>query len=127
MGVTGDVRFSGYRDDIPRLTQATDALAVTSIAVEAQSRAVPQAFASRTPVVASNVGGVSELVTAGETGWLAPIGDSNAYAESLIEILHNAELTNKVVDRARHMAEAHLSLDGKMETTISIYSAEIDT
>ena len=71
LGLVDHVVFTGYRDDVPRLAQASDALVVTS-RIEAQSRTVPQAFARAGPVVASRVGGFAELVAPAERGWRAP-------------------------------------------------------
>lgn len=120
-GLEGAVAFAGYRDDIVRLTQAADALAVTSIAVEGQSRAVPQAFASLTPVVASRVGGIPELVTAGETGWLVEPGDAGGLADALAELLADGERARAVAERARRFAEANLTMDAKMAETLRVY------
>lgn len=120
------VRFAGYRDDVPRLTQGCDAQVITSISVEAQSRTVPQAFASRTPVVASRVGGIAELVDHGKTGWLVPPQDVSAYADALIRLLENSSQTASVVEEARHFAERHLRMDQKMVQTLDLYRQLID-
>ena len=81
-------------EDIPRLTQACDAQVITSISVEAQST-VPQAFASMTPVVASRVGGIEELVADQKTGILVGIGDVLAYASALTDVLDNGTRRTK--------------------------------
>ncbi|MDP6429400.1 MAG: glycosyltransferase family 4 protein [Rhodospirillales bacterium] len=121
LGVTGDIRFAGYRNDVARLTQGADILAITSIAVEAQSRAALQAFASLTPVVASRIGGVGELVRAGETGWLVPPGDAIAYADAFCEILDGPEAAASITAGARQLAEASLRIDAKMAETLALY------
>ena len=124
-GLQDSVVFTGYRDDVARLTRASDALCVTSVAVEGQSRAVPQAFACETPVVASRIGGVPELVAPGETGWLVEPGDAAGYADALLEIFDDPEGARAVTTRARAFAEAHLTLDAKMAETLAIYDSEI--
>ena len=121
LGVREQIRFTGYRDDIPRLTQACDAQVITSISVEAQSRAVPQAFASMTPVVASRVGGIEELVKDRYYGRLVGIKDVTAYADALIDILDNHEETRLMVNAARKFAEQNLLMAPKMAETIRIY------
>lgn len=122
LSITGDIRFAGYRNDVARLTQGADILAITSIAVEAQSRAAPQAFASLTPVVASRIGGVGELVRAGETGWLVPPGDAIAYADAFCEILDGPEAVASITAGARQLAEASLRIDAKMAETLALYA-----
>ena len=122
LGVTEAIRFPGYREDIPRLTQACDAQVITSISVEAQSRAVPQAFASMTPVVASRVGGIEELVADQQTGSLVGIGDVPAYADALSDVMDNQNATVRMVATARTFAEQNLRLDTKMAETLAIYA-----
>lgn len=124
-GVQDAVIFTGYRDDVARITGASDALCVTSVAVEGQSRAVPQAFACETPVVASRIGGVPELVVPGETGWLVEPGDAAGYADALVEIFDNPERARAVATHARRFAEAHLTLDAKMAETLAVYDSTI--
>ena len=116
------VVFTGYRDDVPKLAQASDALVVTS-RIEAQSRTVPQAFASGIPVVASRVGGVPELVTPGETGWLVEAGDVLGYADALSVVFDAPEEARRVTERARLYAERHLTQAGKMTQTVALYEA----
>jgi glycosyltransferase involved in cell wall biosynthesis len=118
--VSDDVRFAGYRDDVARLTLAADALAITSTA-EAQSRAAPQAFASRTPVIASRIGGIPELVRAGETGRLVPPGSPGAYADAIEELFDDRAGTERQVEAAHALATRSLTLDAKMGETLDAY------
>ena len=122
-GLSEFITFAGYRDDVDRLTQAADVLAITSIAVEAQSRTAPEAFASLTPVVASTVGGLPELVRPGETGWLVPPARPDAYADALEEILDYPDETAAIVARARAFAETELRIDARMAATLGVYES----
>lgn len=124
-GVTGDIRFAGYREDVPRLTQGSDAQLLTSISVEAQSRTIPQAFASCTPVIASKVGGVAELISDAERGYLVEIRDVAGYADALCRLFDQPEKAVGIVETARSYAQEHLRLDGKMEETLAIYRSQI--
>ncbi len=127
LGVAQDIRFTGYRDDVARLTQASDILVITSIAVEAQSRTAPQAFASRTPVIASRIGGVSELVSPGRTGWLVSPGDVPAYADAIEQALDDPAATARLVDAARNLADTELTIDKKMAATLDSYRTALLT
>ena len=122
LGLVDHVVFTGYRDDVPRLAQASDALVVTS-RIEAQSRTVSQAFASAVPVVASRVGGVPELVTLGKTGWLVEAGDVAGYADALAAIFDAPEEARRMTEQARLYAETHLTQAGKMTQTLALYDA----
>ena len=125
LDVGDDIVFTGYRDDVARLTQASDVLTIPSY-LEAQSRTAPQAFACGTPVVAHRVGGVPELVGHGETGWLVDVGDVAAFADALCRVLDGTEEVNQVTARARRMAEENLQMDTKMAETLAVYEKVIE-
>ncbi|WZB76825.1 glycosyltransferase family 4 protein [Achromobacter insuavis] len=77
LGIAEHVVFAGHRADVADLIHASDVVLVPS-ATEAWSRVVPESFAVRCPVVASNVGGLPEIVRPGDTGWLAGSATSPA-------------------------------------------------
>jgi glycosyltransferase involved in cell wall biosynthesis len=125
LGVSDNIRFTGYRDDVARLTQAADILTICSVAVEAQSRTAPQAFAARTPVIASRIGGVAELVEDGVTGRLVPPGDVTAYADAIERALDDPSATGRIVDAARELAMRDLTMDRKMSATLDSYRSAL--
>lgn len=120
-GLDGAVIFAGYRTDVSRLVQAADVQVVASVAVEGQSRTVPQAFASQVPVVATTAGGLTELVTDGITGRLVPPRDGGAIAAVVAAILRDKSAAAVMVATARHLAVDTLSLDAKMAETVTAY------
>ena len=71
LGVRARVRFVGHRDDARSLLPAFDVYANTSL-TEGVSVTILEAMAASLPVVASRVGGTSEIVVDGETGFLVP-------------------------------------------------------
>jgi glycosyltransferase involved in cell wall biosynthesis len=78
------VRLLGARSDVPRLMAAADVFALPS-AWEARALVVQEAMAAGTPVVASDVGGLPELV--GDAGVLVPPGDPGALATAVRGLL----------------------------------------
>lgn len=84
-GVTGSVRFLGSRDDVPDLLAAADVSVLTSD-WEGLPVAVLESLAAGVPVVASDVDGVTEVLTRG-AGRLVPPGDAGAVAAALGELL----------------------------------------
>ena len=77
--------LAGHRSDVADLIHASDVVLVPS-ATEAWSRIVPESFAARCPVVASNIGGLPEIVHPGATGWLAEAGDIAGFTDRILEI-----------------------------------------
>lgn len=125
LGIGEYVTFAGHREDISHVIHAADALLVPSIN-EAWSRVVPEAYASRCPVVASAVGGLPEIVHPGVTGWLAPAGDVARFADHLAWIWSHPDQVARIVEQARAFAELHLMFSQKMAETLSAYQAAME-
>jgi glycosyltransferase involved in cell wall biosynthesis len=84
-------RFMGQRNDVPLILAAADLFVLSSLS-EGLPRSIMEAMASLLPVVATDVGGVGELVRHGFTGYLVPSEDTEALAERMAEILENPAL-----------------------------------
>ena len=83
-GLEDRVVFLGFRPDVPALMAACDLVAHTSIHPEPFGRVIVEAMLSGCPVVASDGGGVPELVEDGVDGRLFPPGDAEALAQLII-------------------------------------------
>ena len=79
----GRVHMLGARDDVPRLIAACDVVAHPSVLAEPFGRVLVEAMLAGRPVVATDAGGVPEVVTDGETGVLVPPGDARALSEAI--------------------------------------------
>lgn len=121
LGISDHVIFTGHRDDVANMVNAADVVLVPS-STEAWSRVVPESFAVGRPVVASDVGGLSEIVTPGLTGWLAPPGDVGAFVDCIMQIRAQPAHTQAVVEQARAYAETHFRLSEKMFSTLNAYT-----
>lgn len=87
-GLESYVRLLGRRHDVPRLVGAADLAILTSLS-EGVPLSLIEAMAAGLPVVATDVGGVSEVVVEGSTGRLAPAGDDAALAGLVLELAAN--------------------------------------
>jgi len=82
------VVFTGRRDDIPAVTAALDVAVLPSYR-EAQGLTILEAMALSRPVVASDVGGIPEMITDGVTGLLVPPHDAEALAAAIARLLRD--------------------------------------
>jgi len=96
----GRIRFLGLRDDIPELMAAFDALVVPSLN-EGMGRVIVEAGAAGTPVVASRVGGIPDIVQDGRTGFLVAPRDPRAIVESLRSLAANPAQARELGQNAR--------------------------
>jgi glycosyltransferase involved in cell wall biosynthesis len=110
-GLDGRVRFLGAlgRDDVLALFRAADASLLSS-AWENFPHTVVEALAVGTPVVATAVGGVPELVHDGENGLLVPAGDAGALADAIRRIVTEPGLRERLAHAAARSVE-HLGTD----------------
>lgn len=82
------VRLLGNRDDIPAVLAALDVLTLTSHN-EANPVSILEGMSCGVPIVATDVGSVSESVVEGETGYLAPAGDEALLAQRVTDLLND--------------------------------------
>jgi glycosyltransferase involved in cell wall biosynthesis len=86
LGVSEHIVFTGRREDVPAVTAALDVAVLPSYR-EAQGLSVLEAMALNRPVVASDVGGIPEMIEDGATGLLVPPGDCQALAGAIVRLL----------------------------------------
>ncbi|MDF2668487.1 MAG: N-acetyl-alpha-D-glucosaminyl L-malate synthase [Paenibacillus sp.] len=104
MGLTDRVLFCGKQDDIAQVISLADVMLLPS-EKESFGLVALEAMACGVPTVGSNAGGIPELITHGETGFLAPIGDTHQMAEYATALLTDEQLYDKMskacLNRAR--------------------------
>lgn len=99
LGLSERVTLLGSRSDVPALLPAFDVFAMSS-RHEGLSIALVEALAAGVPCVATNVGGISEVVLHGESGLLVPAGDSDALAAALTEVLGDSDRWHAMIQAA---------------------------
>jgi glycosyltransferase involved in cell wall biosynthesis len=122
-GIEKNVFITGYREDIAAFTHLANVIVVASISTEAQSRVVPQAFATRRTVVSTDIGGLTELVKDGLTGLVIPPKNAAAMGTAISRILEDKQLRQKLENNAFELAERSLSFDTMMKRTIELYES----
>jgi glycosyltransferase involved in cell wall biosynthesis len=114
--------MTGYRNDIAAFIHLSDFVVVASIGTEAQSRIVPQSFATARTVVTTDTGGLTELVSNNLNGLVVPSKDANSMSHAMLSLLDNQELKHKLETAAYKMAIEQLSFEHMMTKTIALYS-----
>jgi N-acetyl-alpha-D-glucosaminyl L-malate synthase BshA len=108
LGLAKSVRFVGVVEEVVSILPAADLLLLPS-ETESFGLVALEAMASGVPVVASNVGGLPEVVEHGVTGFLAPVGDVEAMAQYSLEILRDCSKGKKFAKQARARAVERFS------------------
>jgi len=115
LGIAGRLRFLGLRSDVPDLMRAADGFALSSD-MEGLPLVLLQAAATGLPIVATDVGGNTEVVTEGVNGFLLAPGDPEAFAGAMrrLETLPVADrmaLGHAGQERVRMVFEAERIID----------------
>jgi glycosyltransferase involved in cell wall biosynthesis len=120
------IKMLGQRNDVTRLLAVADAFLLTSVS-EGLPVTIIEAMAAGLPVVATGVGGVTELVSDGASGLLAPAGDAEGLARALVKLASDAKLRNELTSRAKREAETDFSEDRMILDYDRIYQEMLAT
>lgn len=99
LAIHKQVHFLGYRTDIPVLIQAAQAVLLVS-QQEGLPRSIMEAMCLDTPVIGSNVRGTKDLLADG-CGLLIKLGDTDAIAQAMAEVVNNPEKSAQMACHAK--------------------------
>jgi L-malate glycosyltransferase len=120
LGISEKCSFVGKQPKIVDYLSASDVLLLPS-EQESFGLAALEAMACEVPVIASRVGGIPEVVTDGETGFLSNVGDVDKMADDAAKILDQMELRIEMGKRARESAVSRYRTDIVIPQYINFY------
>jgi glycosyltransferase involved in cell wall biosynthesis len=122
LGLDQHVEFLGEREDVERIYPTFDVYVLPSL-WEALPYTPLEAMAASKPVVATDVGGVSEIVVDGETGCLIPPHQPMTLAENVCALLRQPSLRQAMGTRGRQRVERMFTLEQMVRETERIYES----
>lgn len=120
LGVAKYVSFTGYVKDVPEIFSFTD-VSVLSSHSEGIPQSLLQAMAAGVPVVATNVGGVPEVITHEQTGLIVPPADHEALADGIIRILRNPTIAASFGAKAKDFIMGRHSSGAMLDRIENLY------
>ena len=114
------VVFTGRRDDVPAVTAALDVAVLPSYR-EAQGLSILEAMALSRPVVASDVGGIPEMITDGVTGLLVPPHDADTLAAAITRVLLDHSFADMLARAAHDMVHDRFCIQLMVNAIEAIY------
>ena len=121
LGLTDEVIWAGFRRDVPAILASVDLLILPS-EDESLPFVILEAMGSRLPVVATDVGGISEQVEDGVTGRLIRPRDLAGLAEAVAEVLGRSDRGRSLGEAGRRKLEAEFSIEASVGRVPEIYS-----
>ncbi len=116
LGISNAVFWLGFSHEIPRFLAALD-IYIQSSVNEGLPLSVLEAMAAGKPVIATNVGGINEVITNEKTGLLIPPESSSAIISAIIYLLENPDIRHRIGQAAR----SHVIDDFNIQPMVNAY------
>ena len=126
LGIERDVHFIGRCDQVAELLFASDVCVLSSKA-EGFSNAILEYMGAARPVVATEVGGASEVIVEGESGYLVKSGDAQTMAERIVGLLSDANRARAMGERGRRIIQQKFSSKVQLANTSELYDKLLTT
>jgi glycosyltransferase involved in cell wall biosynthesis len=120
LGIRDRVFFAGHCADVRPWYEAMDVFVLSSLR-EAMPNVVLEALAMQTPVVATRIAGVPDMIEHQGSGLLVAPGDCGAMADGIVQMLTNVTLRQKCVAAGRAKVETRFSFQQRMDAMQRVY------
>ncbi len=120
LNLSASVQFIGNRQDVAAILSVCDLFVLPSL-WEGFPNVILEAMAAGTPIVATTVDGVPELIENGETGLLAPPADSQALAQAIAQMIQNQGKAAAMAQGARQVVQTTFSIERTVTQIEALY------
>lgn len=115
------VKMMGTRRDIPELLAQSDLMVLGTLVPEAFGRVIIEAGAVGTPVIATSLGGVLDIIDSGTHGILVTPGDISGMAAAMTELAKDKKKAALYAENLRKKVYEQFSLDKMADETLAVY------
>lgn len=124
LGLGRSVKFLGWRDDVDDVIDIMDLIVIPSIS-EGLGIAALEALSHKKAVIASQTGGLPEIIQSEKTGLLVPPGNPFALREAIIQLLKDSDLRVKLGENGYQTIKADYSVSRMIDETERLYKIAI--
>jgi glycosyltransferase involved in cell wall biosynthesis len=125
LGLRERIHFLGWRSDLETILGELDVVVCAS-KNEGTPVALIEAMAAGVPVLSTDVGGVADLVSQGQTGWLVPAGDPAAMALAISDLLGDPALRARLATAGQSIVLERHDATGLVRRTEALYESLIN-
>jgi L-malate glycosyltransferase len=122
LGAERDVLFLGNQDCMEEILPLADVFLLPS-STESFGLVALEAMSAEVPVVASNAGGLPEVIEHGATGFLHDSGHVDGFVASVLRLLGNESLRRSMGQRARRVARERFNVDDMVTRYVNVYDS----
>ncbi|HEX6250801.1 MAG TPA: glycosyltransferase family 4 protein [Gemmatimonadaceae bacterium] len=122
LGIDRQVRFLGWRSDLPRIYADSDVVALTSDN-EGTPVSLIEALAAGCAVASTDVGGVRDVLDGGRLGALTPAGDASAMAAAIASLLDDPSSSKAMALRGSEAVATRYGVDRLVSDMASLYDS----
>jgi glycosyltransferase involved in cell wall biosynthesis len=126
LGLEEVVEFTGFRDDVPQLIAKLDVVVHASVTGEPFGQVVIEGMAAAKPVVATDGGGIPEIVVDGETGILVAMRDHSAMAAAICSLLADPARAAEMGAAGRRRVEERFTIQRTARQVEALYDELLD-
>lgn len=125
LGAARDIHLPGYVKHAAKVLSAVSVAVVPSVWQEAFGLAALEPMSWGVPVIASDVGGLPEVVRDGESGLLVPAGDEEALAKAIVTLIDDEETAARMGRMGRERASTLFSRDAQVAQLEALFIEEM--
>ena len=126
LGIYKSVEFMPTTHDIPKVLSMLDILVMPSVGHEAFGRVAIEAQAAGVPVIATRVGGLTDIITDRHNGILVSPWNIAQLSDAMAGLVKDKGLAGRLADNAREEVQKRFTLTAMADKTISVYQAALD-
>ena len=120
LAIENHVTFAGHRTDIPDLLACCDVFVLPTLK-DALPTVLIEALAAEKPIIASNVGGVPEIIENGVNGLLVAPGEPSKLVEACLRLLKDNELSGQIILAGSETVRQRFNIDTQIEQLSRMY------
>jgi glycosyltransferase involved in cell wall biosynthesis len=115
-----DIHFLGYQKDVRSYLSISDLFVLPSLGEELPF-SILESMAAKVPVIATDVGGIPEIIKHGENGWIVKPGDAHELTAALSYLMNDKTMVQQLAANALRLVQTKFSLSAMVEQTEEIY------
>jgi glycosyltransferase involved in cell wall biosynthesis len=124
--ISDRVELLGFQDDVHKYVAEADIVLIPSVWEDPLPLVVIESMANSKIIIASETGGIPEMITDGKEGFLVPKNDAKQIAERIIDIVKHPEEANSIADHAYKRVQQDFTIERMASELESIYRSVLN-